>query len=102
MPTRALFVAAGLLVASFGPALSDNVTAAVTDWDARSRTITLEDKSQFMAIPDKIAVPPSLKAGDEVMIDFESSENGIEAINRIDIIREFAKRQQPLPIDKRG
>jgi len=95
MLTRALLVAGGLLVASFAPALSDSVTATVMGWDAANRTITLEDLSMFMDIPPDVMVPPDLKVGDEVAIEFEASENGIEAINRIDITKDIAKRLQP-------
>ena len=48
MSARAIFLAAGLVAASFTPALCDSFTAAVTDWDAANRTITLEDNSQFV------------------------------------------------------
>ena len=102
MSMRAFFVAAGLLTASFGPALSDSVTATVTAWDAASRTLTLEDFSQFADISAKVAVPPGLKAGDEVVVDFEGSENGIEAVNSVQLITDVAKRMLPPPADKRG
>jgi hypothetical protein len=102
MSMRALFVAAGLLTTSLGPASADSVTATVTAWDAASRTITLQDQSQFADIPATVAVPPGLKAGDEVRVDFEGSENGIEAINGVQLILDVAKRQLPPPADKRG
>ena len=72
MSARALLVAAGLLAASIGPALSDSVTATVTAWDAASRTITLEDLSQFAAIPATVNVPEDLAAGDQVTVDYEA------------------------------
>ena len=100
MTTRALFVAAGLLVASFSPALADTVTATVTGWDAAERTITLDDQSQFANIPDTVIVP-SLKEGDEITVQFDADEDGIQAINSVTVITDVARRQVPLP-QKRG
>ena len=102
MHVRTIAAAAGLLIGSLGPALSDSVTATVKAWDAANRTITLEDYSQFSDIPAKVAVPPGLKEGDEVLVDFEASENGIEAINSVQLIRDVAKRQLPPAPQKRG
>jgi hypothetical protein len=95
MMTRALLAGCGLLVASFSPAFADNVTASVNAWDPVTRTITLEDFSQFAEIPATVAVPSSLKAGDEVTIDFESTEDGYQAINSININNDIAKRLLP-------
>jgi len=101
MKTRALLVSVGLLAASFGPAIADNVTAAVDNWDAASRTLTLEDKSQFSNIAKEVAVP-DLKAGDQVTVDYYADEDGIQAINSITVNSEVAKRQLPPPAQKRG
>jgi hypothetical protein len=100
MTARALFVAAGLLAASFTPAFADSVTAIVADWNPATRTITLEDPSQFADIPAEVAVPPLLP-GDEVTVDYLASENGIEGYNSITAKRGVAKRLVPHPA-KRG
>lgn len=100
MKTRALLVSVGLLAVSFGPAVADNVTAAVDSWDPASRTLTLEDKSQFMNIAKEVAVP-ELKTGDVVTIDYYADEDGIQAINAITMSRDIAKRLPP-PTQKRG
>jgi hypothetical protein len=55
----------------------------------------------FMDIPAKISVPTELKAGDNVTVDFEASESGIEAYNSVTINKNIAKRALP-PKDKRG
>ena len=102
MHVRTLAAAAGLLIGSLGPALSDSVTATVKAWDSANRTITLEDFSQFTDIPAKVTVPPGLKEGDEVVIDFEGSENGIEMVNSVQLIMDVAKRQLPPAPEKRG
>lgn len=100
MTIRALLVGTGLLVASFSPALADQVTAIVTDWNATTRTITLDDQSQFASIPKEVAVP-DLKAGDEVTIVYQADEDGIQAINSVTLDKEMTKRVVPLP-QKRG
>lgn len=99
MSARAIILAAGLVAASFTPAFCDSFTAAVTDWDAANRTITLEDKSKVMSIAPTVAVP-NLHAGDVVTVDYNGSENGIDSINSITIETDVAKRQITVP--KRG
>ena len=92
MMTRAFFLTAGLLAA--GPAFADSVTAAVTEWNASTRTITLEDRSQFADIPATVAVPP-LQAGDQITVDYYADEDGIQAINSITVNQDIAKRLTP-------
>ena len=99
MSARALLLVAGFVAASITPALSESVTASVTTWDAASRTITLEDNSQFVGIPATVTVP-HLKQGDEVTVNYEASESGVEAINSVTVTTDVAKRQIPVP--KRG
>jgi predicted Zn-dependent protease len=100
MTTRALLVAAGLLAATLTPAFADSVTAVVADWDQVTRSITLEDRSQFADIPAEVTVPKELQTGQEITVDYYADEDGIQAINAITINRDVAKRL--LPNDKRG
>jgi hypothetical protein len=100
MTTRALLLAAGLLAASFSPALADSVTATVTAWDPASRTMTLSDMSQFAGIPTTIAVPADLAPGDQVTVDYQALDNGVDSYNSITVIKDIAKRLTPN--DKRG
>ena len=99
MSARALFVAAGLLAASIGPVSADSITATVTGWDAASRTITLEDQSQFASIPATVKIP-DVAVGDQVTVDYIAYDNGVDAINSITVIKDIAKRL--MPNDKRG
>lgn len=92
-------MAAGFVATSFTPALCDSITAAVKDWDAADRTITLEDNSKIAEIAKTVAVP-NLKAGDVVTVDYNGSENGIDSVNSITIETDIAKRLLPVP--KRG
>jgi hypothetical protein len=100
MTTRALLVATGLLVASFSPDLADQVTATVTDWNATTRTITLDDQSQFANIAKDVVVP-DLKAGDEITIKYQGDEDGIQAIDSITVDTDVVKRVVPM-LQKRG
>jgi Cu/Ag efflux protein CusF len=87
MSVRATLAAAALIAASLAPAFADNVTATVTGFDEAGRTITLQDQSQFMSIPGTVAIPEGLKAGDQVSVEFEGSENGVESIQSIQRVR---------------
>jgi hypothetical protein len=101
MNMRALLVGCGLLLASFGTASADNLTATVIDWDGASRTITLEDFSQFANLPKEVAVPGGLKASDRVAIDWDATEDGYATINSITVIdRDISRRLLPQPDKK--
>ncbi len=100
MTTRAFLLAAGLLAASLTPAFADSVTAIVDDWNAATRTITLEDKSQFVSIPETVSVP-DMKPGDEVTVNYLAAEDGVEGYTSITVNRDIAKRLVP-QTGKRG
>ena len=87
-------------MASFTPASADSITANVADWNATTRTITLEDRSQFADIPAEVTVP-HMQPGDEVTVDYLAAEDGVEGYNSIIVTRSVAKRLVPLP-QKRG
>jgi hypothetical protein len=95
MMTRAFLLAAGLTAASLSPALADSVTATVTAWDAASRTLTLEDQSQFAGIPTTITVPADIAPGDQVTVDYEALDNGVDTYNSVTVIKDIAKRLTP-------
>jgi len=71
-----MFVAAGLLVAGLTPAFADYATAVVVDWNQTTRTITLDDRSQFAAIPATVAVPKELRAISESISSDRSATEG--------------------------
>jgi hypothetical protein len=77
-------LAAGLLVASLVPASAENVTATVSHWDAQNRVLTLNDQSKF-DVPAKFVLPSELKPGSRVSIDFDASENGVDAITGVNV-----------------
>jgi len=100
MFARALLLTGGLLAASFSPALADSVTATVIDWNAANRTITLEDFSQFAGIPGTITIPADLAPGDQVTVDYQALDNGVDSYNSVTVIKDIAKRLTPN--NKRG
>lgn len=87
MHVRTFLVAAGFLAATLGPVLADNTTATVTRWDKVSRTLTLEDKTQFSSILDSVVMPQGLIVGKRVTIEYYSSElNGTEEIYSVALV----------------
>ncbi|WP_269580690.1 hypothetical protein [Roseibium sp. Sym1] len=76
----AAFLAAGLL-----PAAADSVTSTVHHWDADTRTLVLDDMSQFQGISEDVFVPEDLSAGETVTITFEGAEDGVESILAIEV-----------------
>jgi hypothetical protein len=47
--------------------------------------LTLNDQSKF-DVPAKFVVPNELKPGSRVSIDFDASENGVDAIGSIKVL----------------
>jgi hypothetical protein len=94
MSTRALLIAAGLLAASFTPALAESITANVANWDPANRTIVFEDRSA-LTVPATTTVPADLGRGDQVTIDFDATEDGVQAVNSLTVIKDIAKRLLP-------
>lgn len=88
MRARTSFVAAALLIASVTAVLAGNVAGTVIAWDPANRIIQLDDLSKFAEIPKTVTVPPNLKVGDRVTVDYETSEEeGYEVINSITMAR---------------
>ena len=55
-------------------------------YDRKARMLILTDRTSWPLENLKAEAPGALKAGDRVRIEFESSEDGISAINRVEII----------------
>jgi hypothetical protein len=87
MSPHAMLMAAGLIAASLSPALADSVTAKVRSWDPITRTLTLEDQSQFVDVPSAIVMPQTVQPGTTATIIYEGSESGVDAINSVTIKR---------------
>ena len=82
-------VAGSAIVLSAVPAIADSVTGTVVAYDRVANRLVLSDNSVYSFDPAGVEMPDSLTAGDEVEIDFESSEEeGIEQINSITIVTE--------------
>lgn len=81
--------ATSAVISSTVPAFADSVTSTVVAYDRVANRLVLSDNSVYSFDPADVQMPESLTAGDEVEIDFESSEEeGIEKINSITIITE--------------
>ena len=81
--------AASAVVLSAVPAFADSVKSTVVAYDRVTGRLVLSDNSVYSFDPAVVDMPDSLTAGDEVEIDFESSEEeGIEKINSITIVTE--------------
>jgi hypothetical protein len=55
-------------------------------YDRKARILVLTDRTSWPLESLKAEAPGALKAGDRVRIQYESSEEGITAINSIEII----------------
>lgn len=78
---RILFAAAMLLAAS--PAAANTADGTVLSYDARTRTLVLDNKTVWHLGTDTI-VPPSLAPGDRITLDYtyigNSGAVSVEAI----------------------
>jgi len=82
-------VATSAVVLSAVPAFADSVKSTVVAYDRVANRLVLSDNSVYLFDPAGVEMPDSLTAGDEVEIDFDSSEEeGIEKINSITILTE--------------
>jgi hypothetical protein len=97
---RALVLATALVSVSVASASAEVVTADVLDWNASTRTVTLEDFSQFSEIPASVKIPSELKAGISITVDYEATDNGMASYNSITVNNEISKRV--IPNDKRS
>jgi hypothetical protein len=100
MLPRALVLATALVSVSVASASAEVVTADVLDWNASTRTVTLEDFSQFSEIPASVKIPSELKAGISITVDYEATDNGMASYNSITVNNEISKRV--IPNDKRS
>lgn len=75
---RVLLAAALLAVAS--PALADYTAGTVADFDARTHTLKLTDRTVWQ-VPKAVVVPETLAPGDRVVITYRSNaDNGWDKI----------------------
>ena len=82
-------VAASIVVSSAAPAFADSVKSTVVAYDRVAGRLVLSDNSVYSFDPAVVEMPDSLTAGDEIEIDFESSEEeGNGKLNSITIVTE--------------
>lgn len=76
-------IMAALLAAGATPALADETAGTVAAYDRVDRVIVLNDKT-IWELPDTLALPDDLAAGDRIRIDFTSAgDSGVGKINAI-------------------
>jgi hypothetical protein len=69
-----------------GRSVSDVSEGVVLVYDRKARILVLTDRTSWPLESLKAEAPGALKAGDRVQIQYESDEEGISAINSIEII----------------
>jgi len=69
-----------------GRSASDVSEGIVLVYDRKARILVLTDRTSWPLGSLKAEAPAALKAGDRVRIQYESSEEGITAINGIEIM----------------
>jgi hypothetical protein len=69
-----------------GRSAADVSEGTVLLYDRKARILVLTDRTKWPLESLKAEAPGALKAGDRVRIDYESDEEGISAINSIEII----------------
>lgn len=74
-----------VLISTTSMAFADSVVGEIVAYDRKANRIVLEDKTIWTLEGSDVEVPPDLKAGDRVEIDFESE--GDEGISKIDSIK---------------
>jgi len=80
-------MAASAVVLSAVPAFASSVKGTVIAYDRMAKRLVLDDKTVYSFEAD-IVMPESLTAGDEVEIDFESGEDGVDKVNSVTIVTE--------------
>ena len=76
-------LAAALLAA---PALADEVTGTVVAHDRVAHRVIMDDRTIYEYDPAGTELPRAILAGDTIRITYRGGEDGIEAIQRIEIV----------------
>ena len=83
-PTLATTTLAATMLAA--PALADETTGTVVAHDRVAHRVIMNDRSVYQYNPETTKLPRAILAGDRVRIDYRGGEDGIEAINAIEIV----------------
>ena len=79
-------VFAAPLIASTATALADETSGVVVAHDRVAHRVIMEDRAIYQYDPAKTVLPRAILAGDTIRIDYRGGEDGIEAINSIEIV----------------
>lgn len=70
------------------PAHADEMNIKVAGWDAKESKLTTAAGTIIYIDPTKVTIPETLSIGDDVLIDFNSSEDGFTGITGFTIVND--------------
>jgi hypothetical protein len=77
-------LASAILVSTCATAFADSVVGKILAYDRVAKIIVMDDKTVWTLVGTTTDVPPDLKAGDKVTIDYETAgEDGITKISSL-------------------
>ena len=82
-----LILALGL-VAVAAPALADEVEGTVLAHDRVAHRVVMNDRSIYEYNAETTELPRAILAGDRIKITYRGGEDGIEAIQKIEIVEQ--------------
>ncbi len=86
--TTGIAIALMTLFAHLAPAHADEMNIKVAAWDAQKSTLTTAAGTIIMIDQSKVTIPDTLSVGDEVLIDFNSSEDGFTGITAFTVTKD--------------
>lgn len=99
MYRKKLLVPALLLVLVAPLASAQDVTdGTLLGYDRKANLLILKDRTVWSLTDLKSALPDGLKAGDRIRIQYQSDEDGISAINSVEVLPPRAAQSGPKDI----
>ena len=83
--------AATLVLVSTVPAAADEVTGVLVAHDRKAHRVVLDSREIYEYDPETTERPEQLLAGATIRITYRGTEDGIEAINRIEVVEPGAE-----------
>ena len=82
----ALAALAPLALSLAGPALADEVSGTLLAHDRKANRVVLESREIFEYDAEKTELPEELLAGSVIRITYRGGEDGVESIQRIEVV----------------
>lgn len=86
-----MITAAGIVAAAATAAYADMQTQRIIEWNPAKKTITFADRTKMIVDPQ--IIPQDLKAGDEVTVEYRSTEDGVVAVYSVAITKPAQQTQ---------